>query len=378
MSKSNTSTISGIGWDIGIKNLAYCILERKISNTTSTTSQDTFTFNNTQYNIQHWQDISLVSQIENNLQNAGEVSLINTILKCNQPKTDKLNAPKCTNNAFYCSEQLLADGNYNGYCKKHFKKSGISKMPELSTKKCYKDNCGSKTMQVLKTHIYMGYCKKHINEMINSHQKQASDFLKINRAKTTAKIDINHLGVALFQELDKIKTHILIPTIILLENQPVLKNPTMKSMQMFLYSYYLMRNMESGGLDEKQLQCYTASKKLDLIKFLPTQEQQHISNIIEQVKNPYNKNKKMSIMMVEYILKDNVKWLEIFTKHPKQDDLADALLMTLHYFEKSNLATLKKTLSTQTDDNSTMKSKNKRKKINKSLDSLDLLLEKVD
>ena len=31
-----------------------------------------------------------------------------------------------------------------------------------------------------------------------------SDFLKINHAKTTAKIDINQLGISLFQELNKI------------------------------------------------------------------------------------------------------------------------------------------------------------------------------
>ena len=48
--------------------------------------------------------------------------------------------------------------------------------------------------------------------------------------------------------------------------------------------------------------------------------------------------------MVEYLLSGNPnsKWLEFFNKHPKQDDLADSLLMTLHYFEKDNLAKLKK------------------------------------
>jgi hypothetical protein len=152
--------------------------------------------------------------------------------------------------------------------------------------------------------------------------------------------------------LDKIKNHILAPNIILLENQPVLKNPTMKSMQMFLYSYYLIRHMDIGGLGNKNLQCYTASKKLDLINFLPSVEQIRINNIIAQVKSGYQKNKKMSILMVEYLLKSfksndksNDKtndWQLFFNNHNKQDDLADSLLMTLHYFEKSNLAKLKK------------------------------------
>ena len=278
----------GIGWDIGIKNLAYCILEpQNISplqpnQSNNLPQSECILFNNTYYSINHWKDISLVSQIESNLQDVGEVSHINNTLKCSLTKSSKVNEPLvvCGNNAFYCHEQLNPDGTYKGYCKTHFKKSGIGRMPDLTAKKCYIENCGGKTAQVLKSHIYTGYCKKHITEMINAKVKQSSDFLRINRAKTTSKIDINHLGIALFQELDKIKTHILEPNIILLENQPVLKNPTMKSMQMFLYSYYLIRHLDvsrgnandiangnSNCLEGKNLQCYTASKKLDLIKF---------------------------------------------------------------------------------------------------------------
>jgi hypothetical protein len=221
----------------------------------------------------------------------------------------------------------------------------------------------------------MGYCKKHITEMITSKQKQAGDFLKINRAKTTSKIDINHLGIALFQELDKIKSHILEPNVILLENQPVLKNPTMKSMQMFLYSKYLIRHIDYKGklgvLGDKNLQCYTASKKLDLIKFFPQDQQGRIENILASVKSGYQKNKKMSIMMVEYLLKGNSKWLEFFNKHPKQDDLADSLLMTLHYFEKNNLAKLKKDIqkTIQNTDKQNKKNKKQTKESNESNDN---------
>ena len=292
----------GIGWDIGIKNLAYCIIEPiNILN-----SEDTFKINGNYYKIHKWADISLVSQIENNLQNAGEVRHLNNALKCCCPKNDKLNAPECGNTASYCHETLSTTGEYRGYCKTHFKKSGIERMPDIQVKKCYMIDCSSRVHQVLKSHIYTGYCKKHVNEMIKTGSKTLDDFFNLNKAKTTAKIDINHLGIALFQELDKIKTDILTPDIILLENQPVLKNPTMKSMQMFLYSYYLIRNMETNA------------------------------------KNNYQKNKKQSIMMVEYLLTENPKWLEFFKKHNKQDDLADSLLMTLHYFEKGNLAKLKK------------------------------------
>jgi hypothetical protein len=349
-----------IGWDIGIKNLAYCVLESNPDSLLSTsnknnkinTQENLFTFNKHNYNILNWKDISLVSQIESNLATAGQVSHINNTLTCCGIKTPSKKKPTtttitttsndepkiCGKKAFYAKEELTESGEYEGLCKTHFKKLKIDRLPILSVKKCWTVGCSSKPVQVLKSHIFKGYCKKHINEMHNAKTHTDADFFKINHAKTTAKIDINQLGIALFQELNKIKECISEPNVILLENQPVLKNPTMKSMQMFLYSYYLMNILDSNiDLSIKKLQCYCASKKLDMIKCLTGDEQTTINTFIETVKNPYQKNKKMSIMIVEVLLKNNTKWLEYFKSHPKQDDLADSLLMTLHYFEKQLL-----------------------------------------
>jgi len=372
----------GIGWDIGIKNLAYCIIEPQCNTNISvddssississpSTSNEYITLLGMNFKIKFWNDISLVSQIERNLQDGGEISHINNILKCCCNKKPLKSKPndiiKCENTAAYCDTVLYSDGTYKGYCKIHYKSYikdnalTISKLPEINAKLCYYDNCNTKSHKVLKSHIYTGYCKKHITEMINQKTYSANDFLNINRAKTTSKINIAQLGQALFQELDKIKEHILIPDVILLENQPVLKNPTMKSMQMFLFSYYLIRNMDISRVsassrnaveeietvetvETKQQNhplCYTASKKLDLIKFLPDDEQQRINSIIDNVKNNYQKNKKLAILIVEYLLKNNSKWLSFFNTHTKQDDLSDSLLMTLHYYMRSSLIKL--------------------------------------
>ena len=371
-----------IGWDIGIKNLAYCVLEQSatpantthtstlpITSTHNTTNQ--ITFNNTTYQITNWADISLLGQINTNLADAGEATSLATKLTCACPKNDKINAPICGATASYCHESLAADGSYRGYCKSPFKKSGAIRMPSVPVGKCYAPGCTTKATHVLKAHIYTAYCKKHVGEIISSSSGSSGatntgarvpdDFLKINRVKNAGKIDINQLGMALFQELDRIKSIITSPDCILLENQPVLKNPTMKSMQMFLYSYYLMRILEGNqakghsGLGDKYIQCYTASKKLDLIKFFPAAEQTRINQALAKVKNGYARNKKMSILMVEYMLKDNAKWLQFFKGHPKQDDLADSLLMTLHFFERENLAKLnrmaKKAAITKTSKN---------------------------
>ena len=387
-----------IGWDIGIKNLAYCVLDSGSAEITITNTEDTICFNNNNYNIVNWKDISLVSQIETNMEETGEVSHINNTLKCcatnesankksNKKINVKTNAKKteitkeetevissiCGKSAMYCKEELITDSSgkssYFGLCKTHFKKCGTTPLPELNVKKCWAPECTGKPIQVLKAHIYKGYCKKHINEMIKEKTHVVGHFLKINRAKTTSKFDINQLGIALFQELDKIKDKVLDTSIILLENQPVLKNPTMKSIQMFLYSYYLLRIMENNNssisgsssgigncLNNKKIQCYCASKKLDLIIFLPETEQIRINELIEKVNSGYQKNKKMAIMMVESLLQNNPKWLAFFKGNPKQDDLADSLLMTLHYFEKTNLMKVKN------DDKKKEKKKEKKKK----------------
>ena len=408
----------GIGWDIGIKNLAYCIIEPQcntnisvdessISSTLSpsilspSTSNEYITLLGMNFKIKFWNDINLVSQIERNLQDGGEISHINNILKCCCNKKPIKSKPndiiKCENTAAYCDTVLYSDGTYKGYCKIHYKSYikdnslTISKLPEINAKMCYYDNCNTKSHKVLKSHIYTGYCKKHITEMIHQKTYSANDFLNINRAKTTSKINIAQLGQALFQELDKIKEHILIPDVILLENQPVLKNPTMKSMQMFLFSYYLIRNMDIAKvnassrnvaeyietvetvkkIETKQQNhplCYTASKKLDLIKFLPDDEQQRITSIIDNVKNNYQKNKKLAILIVEYLLKNNSKWLSFFNTHTKQDDLSDSLLMTLHYYMRSSLIKLSSASSASS------KKKKKVLDINKLVD-LDLDLE---
>jgi hypothetical protein len=350
-STNKSESKNAIGWDIGIKNLAYCILEQSADNTTVATpaANEHITFNNTRYQITNWKDISLLSQITTNLADVGEATSLASKLKCACPKNDKINSPICGAIASYCHESLAADGSYRGYCKTHFKKSGITKMLTVPVSKCYHSSgCTGKASHVLKGHVFTGYCKKHVSEITKSNKHQEADFLKINRVKNAGKIDINQLGMALFQELDKINSVVLKPNVILLENQPVLKNPTMKSMQMFLYSYYLMRILEDNklkgvqGLGEKYIQCYTASKKLDLIKFFPAGETARIEGILSKVKNGYARNKKMSIFMVEYLLRDTAKWLQYFKGHPKQDDLADSLLMTLHYFERDNLAKLNK------------------------------------
>ena len=54
-------------------------------------------------------------------------------------------------------------------------------------------------------------------------------------------MDLTAMGNTLINELDKYPSTLTADTV-LLENQPVLKNPTMKSIQIMIFSYFIMKN----------------------------------------------------------------------------------------------------------------------------------------
>lgn len=355
-----------IGWDIGIKNLSFCILEKVEKNTNN--NADNNNNNNENYLkigdkifiIKHWQCISLMEQIDKNKQQNGElINIKNNILCKNIIKNNK----QCLKKAIYCETKTILKNDeyeYTGYCKIHYNTKcnelkNIStldnilnnndntyanntilptednKLIDMKNTLCNGKDCKNKHIYVLKTNIFIGYCKKHYYNLIKNNTNTQQDFLKKNNVKNSIKIDLQTLSISLIQELNKINNIINQPNIILLENQPVLKNPTMKSIQMFLYSYYIINNIDT--IANKKIMCYIASKKLDIIKYLSSTDQTEITNKLSNITNKYQKNKKMSIYIVEKLL-HNSPWLATFSKNSKQDDLADSLLMTLHHLLK--------------------------------------------
>ena len=83
-------------------------------------------------------------------------------------------------------------------------------------------------------------------------------------------------------------------------------------------------------------------------KFIPVQRKGHNTYFSMSSDKFYNLGWKEDISIYDRLAdtvnwyKENTKWLDFFKGHPKKDDLADSLLMTLHYFEKPNLMKVKK------------------------------------
>ena len=146
-----------------------------------------------------------------------------------------------------------------------------------------------------------------MNINIDGVKKPTIHYLTKNIIKL---FDENHL----FLECNKV----------VIENQPCMKNPVMKSIQIIVYSYFAIRGM-TDNKTTSEIVLMSASNKMKVYDGPP---------IELTVKSKYTRNKKLAILHTQYILKDLDK-LEFFNTHKKKDDLADAYLQGLFYLKRS-------------------------------------------
>ena len=150
---------------------------------------------------------------------------------------------------------------------------------------------------------------------------------QIEGKKKCAKISLKDLSRSLYENLEANKIFKKFDYIII-ENQPVLKNPTMKSIQMILYSYFAFKSLKLK--DFKDLILMNASNKM---KVYTKPIDSTLTEKIDKLKSKYSRNKKLSILHSELILQDHStnEWLDFFKSNKKKDDLADAFLMCMYF-----------------------------------------------
>ena len=233
-----------LSWDIGIKNLSYCILKKEKD----------------EILIKDWDIINLED----------EIPVILCSGKCN-------NGNNCSKKAIFLSKDKKS-----GYCRIHYKK--------INNKNDYKEP--KKVKKKKEELIYIG------NKLIN----------KLNE---------------LFGEISEFDN-------VLLENQPSLKNPTMKSIQMIIYSYFLIKGYSIEPQTVKHIQMISATQKNKYCN-----EYCKTNNHIEKpkTKSSYNNSKKLAILVTEDIL-NNDTYLDFFKESKKKDDLADSYLQGRQYLLK--------------------------------------------
>lgn len=102
---------------------------------------------------------------------------------------------------------------------------------------------------------------------------------------------------------------------VVLENQPVHMNPKMKSIQMMLFTYFVLRGVP-------KVACFSAKNKLKVYDGPPVEC---------TLKSKYARTKKLGIAYCKYMIRNNNSLLEIFEAEKKKDDLADSCLQGLLY-----------------------------------------------
>ena len=296
-----------LSWDIGIKNLSYCLLD--------------FNEEENKYKILNWEIINLVE--DNN-----EVKY-----KC-QKIMKKKNEEKICNKSPSKYNKITDEYLCNMHCKKVANKDLVI----INKVICSNEKCIKKITYETDNSM-IGYCTIHSNKIIKNNEKgkniiNLKKIVKKNKS-LEKKNEMDRISKILIYELDK-REFLLKSNIVLIENQPALKNPKMKSIQMIIYTYFLIR----GIIDKKdkmdiidKIQFLLASNKLK-VEFDSEIKNKIIQEINNKTKDKYKRHKELAKKYCLYYLENNIEnkleWVNFFNSHKKKDDLADTFLMNIY------------------------------------------------
>jgi hypothetical protein len=158
----------------------------------------------------------------------------------------------------------------------------------------------------------------------DKHKSLYEDIKKISQVNLKQSLDITS-GI-LFKLLDNEKDFLNVDTV-LIENQPALKNPSMKSIAMLVYSYFVIKGINNNDNKLKEVKFICPSNKLKVNKI-----ESDILLLNEKNKKDigiYKLTKKLGIKYCSALI--NSDDLIKLNEHKKKDDLCDAFLQGFYY-----------------------------------------------
>jgi hypothetical protein len=145
------------------------------------------------------------------------------------------------------------------------------------------------------------------------------------------KINVDLLTQRLLQILDDRFLDRSDFTHVLIENQPSMKNPVMKSIQNIIYTFFHYIKLKHKF--DYAVKLVSATSKLKV------QSQVQIPDTILKIKNKYAQKKKRAVFLCEYLLSDIVTntgdFRSYFSGSKKKDDLADCLLYNVWFIQQN-------------------------------------------
>jgi hypothetical protein len=294
-----------LSWDVGIKNLAYCIIEK----------------NNNEFKILEWDVINLLDD--------------------SQLCQSKLKGGKnCSNIAKYqmshCEEKIYNDFD-NGICvcEKHKLKPTLldyifeEKKTKNKEKQLYCNLCDNKaTCKISNIENIFCWCDDHKKKGIMFEKK-----VKVKKMDvvTCKKIEPQVLAEKLFAKLDSI-TSFMHVDIVIIEDQPTFISRTMsavagmKRVASMIHSYFILRGIRDKQNNSiiKNVEFVSPSNKLRV-------NQKDTRTILKKTEKTkiYKMTKQLGIKYCEAFLDE--EWSRKFSNFKKKDDPADAFLAGLKY-----------------------------------------------
>jgi len=271
--------------DVGIKNLAFCLLQKDDEHANK-------------ISILKWDIINLAQKVD------AKCCEIEKNVQCNKPAKFMKNS-KC-------------------YCLKHSKKQQFQ-IPTAQLKPSYLNKQKMNVLCQIADDYKIKYpqpCKKaDVLSLINDYIYN-SCFEPVENT-SASKIDLVTIGRNMQSKFDEILDgHILTIDKVIIENQISPIANRMKTIQGMIAQYFIMRN------NNIQIDFVNASNKL---KAAPASSDGTKNADAKKMK--YSERKKMGIQQcLEFLSTYNFhEWDEFFKAHTKKDDLADSFLQAIWF-----------------------------------------------
>jgi hypothetical protein len=145
------------------------------------------------------------------------------------------------------------------------------------------------------------------------------------------KYPIQTLSTTLFSKLDTFPDFLTVDEV-LVENQPSLLNPTMKTVSAVLFSYFIIRGITDRERTKSKIQNVkftSPTNKLEINKTKTTKELCEAKN----KRNKYDITKGLGMLYCKYLIDD--KDLKTLNEYTKKDDMCDAFLQGFHHMFKN-------------------------------------------
>jgi hypothetical protein len=172
--------------------------------------------------------------------------------------------------------------------------------------------CDKQASYIVKDDVDIDHC-------CTAHSKRFKKVKKLN-----ANHDIFNLSQTCIERLRELDLSTI--KTVLIENQPALKNPVMKSVQMMIYTFFIVEGVMNPNSPIEKVHMVNARNKLTIY------EGPHV----ECTKtDKYAKNKFLSVEYTRYMIQSQkADFNELFDKSKKKDDLADAYLQGIYWILK--------------------------------------------